>query len=149
MPRQKNDTSQQTFKLEIDADKNNLPKVLAFFEEAMANTSCPLKTQTQINLISEEIFINIAQYAYAPDKMGKVKISLLASKKNPQVIKITFKDKGIPYNPLKKIDPDITLSAEERQIGGLGIFMTKKMVDDIEYEYRDGCNILCLKKIIR
>jgi anti-sigma regulatory factor (Ser/Thr protein kinase) len=61
-------------------------------------------------------------------------------------VDITFIDNGIPYDPLAKADPDVTLSAEERQIGGLGIFMVKKSMDDVKYEYLDGHNILTLKK---
>lgn len=62
------------------------------------------------------------------------------------MISITFSDSGKPYNPLEKPDPDVTLSAEERSIGGLGIFMVKKSMDDMRYEYKDGQNILTITK---
>ena len=62
------------------------------------------------------------------------------------VMTLVFADSGIPYDPLKKEDPDVTLPARERQIGGLGIFMTKRIMDETEYEYRDGKNILTLRK---
>lgn len=149
MSKQKNNDKKQTFELEVDADKNNFSRVMLFLEQAMLNVSCSFKIKNQINLVSEEIFINIAQYAYGSDKTGKIKISLDILKDNPQAIEIIFKDQGMKYNPLKKNDPDITLSAEERQVGGLGIFMTKKIVDDIKYEYKSGYNILCIKKIIQ
>lgn len=149
MPKQKNNNKNQTFELEVDADKANFPKVMSFLEKAMLNVPCTFKTKNQINLVSEEIFVNIAQYAYGADKTGKIKISLNILSENPQAIKIVFKDQGVKYNPLKKNDPDITLSAEERQIGGLGIFVIKKIVDDIKYEYKSGYNILCIKKTIQ
>ena len=105
-----------------------------------------MKAQTQIEIAVEEIFINIASYAYAPDKgMATVRVEVSG---DPVAVTITFVDHGVPYDPLAKEDPDVTLSAEERGIGGLGIFMTKKLMDDVAYEYKDGKNTLTLKKQI-
>ena len=99
---------------------------------------------TQIGVAAEEIFINIAHYAYAPDK-GKATVRVEVSG-DPVTISITFADHGVAYDPLGKPDPDVTLPADERQIGGLGIFLTKQLMDDVCYEYRGGQNILTLKK---
>ena len=130
--------------LDIEASKNNLPQVLSFVDELLEACDCPMKKQMEIDLAVEEIFINIASYAYEPDTGNAVICVDTAG--DPKTAVIVFKDRGIPYNPLSKEDPDITLSAEERSIGGLGIFMTKKVMDEITYDYRDGQNILTLKK---
>ena len=124
--------------------KENLPEVQAFVQEHLERDDCPLKAQMQIDLAVEEIFINIASYAYTPQR-GKASVRVMVSD-DPVTVTLTFVDHGIPYDPLEKDDPDVTLSAEERQIGGLGIFMTKQVMDDIAYEYKDGENILTLKK---
>ena len=105
-----------------------------------------MKTQMQIDIAVEELFVNIAHYAYNPE-VGPVTIRVEVQKE-PLAVTVTFIDHGVPYDPLAKEDPDITLSAEERQIGGLGIFMVKKSMDDIAYEYKDGQNILYIKKKI-
>lgn len=130
--------------LEVEAVKENLPEVQAFVEERLEMADCPLKAQMQISVAVEEIFVNIASYAYAPDK-GKAKVRVEVTG-DPVTVTITFVDHGVPYDPLAKEDPDVTLSADERKIGGLGIFMTKQIMDDVAYEYKDGQNILTLKK---
>ncbi|MBO4289809.1 MAG: anti-sigma factor antagonist [Lachnospiraceae bacterium] len=130
--------------LEIEADRENLPQVQLFVEERLNAADCPPKAQMQIALAVEEIFVNIASYAYAPDK-GKATVRVEVSGEPVKVI-ITFIDKGTPYDPLAKQDPDVTAKAEERQIGGLGIFLTKQVMDDVVYEYKDNQNILTLKK---
>ena len=103
-----------------------------------------MKSQTQIDLSVEEIFVNIASYAYR-EEPGKAEVSVEC---NNGEITIVFKDNGKPYNPLEKPDPDVTLSAEEREIGGLGIFLVKKNMDDVSYEYKNDQNILTIKKKI-
>ena len=130
--------------LNIEAKTENLEKVLAFVDKHLEEKECAIKVQMQIDVAVEELFVNIAQYAYAPD-IGVVTIRV-ELEEAPSVVVITFIDKGIPYNPLAKEDPDITLSAEERQIGGLGIYMVKKTMDDITYDYKDGQNILRIRK---
>ena len=133
-------------KLRIEASLKNLNEVLRFVDQELEGADCPMKFMMQIDLAVEEIFVNIASYAYAPGK-GDAEIHLEITGK-PRCAEICFIDSGIPYDPLKKKDPDVTLSAADRQIGGLGIFMAKKSVDDIIYEYREGKNILTLKKYI-
>jgi len=106
-----------------------------------------MKAQMQIDLAVEEIFVNIASYAYAPGTgPATIRVGLTD---DGSVFVIELIDQGVPYNPLAKEDPDITLSAEERKIGGLGILLTKKSMDDVQYEYANGSNILTLRKSIR
>lgn len=133
--------------LEIEAEKENLPQVLSFIEQHLDEVGCPPKAQMQIAVAAEEIFVNIANYAYAPE-IGEATVRVEVSE-DPITVTITFMDKGKPFDPTKKADPDVTLSAQERDIGGLGIFMTKKMMDDVSYEYRDGKNILQIEKNIK
>ena len=133
-----------TGELEIEAVTENLPEVQSFVDRQLEKVDCPPKAQMQIDIAVEEIFVNIANYAYNPNK-GKATVRVEVSEE-PIAVSITFIDMGIPYDPLAKEDPDVTLSAVDRQIGGLGIFMTKKTMDDVIYEYKDGQNILTLKK---
>ena len=128
--------------LDIEAKTENLDQVLAFVDEELEKYGCGMKTQMQIDIAVEEIFVNIAHYAYNP-AVGKATIRIEVT---DGTVSLTFIDNGVPYDPLAKEDPDITLSAEERQIGGLGIFMVKKSMDDVKYEYKDGSNILTFSK---
>ena len=130
--------------LDIEAVPENLDAVMDFVNESLETVDCPPKAQMQIALAVEEIFINIASYAYAPDKgCATVRVDV---NQEPVSVVITFIDHGTPYDPLARENPDITLDADERGIGGLGIFLTKKSMDDVSYEYKDGQNILTLKK---
>lgn len=130
----------------LEAKTENLNKVLTFITEALEERGCPPKVQMQIEIAAEEIFVNIANYAYDPET-GPATVQTEVND-DPLSVSITFIDHGVPYDPLKKEDPDITLSCEERPVGGLGIFMVKKSMDDITYEYKDGRNILKIKKTI-
>lgn len=132
--------------LVIAAELKNLPRVLDFIEGHLEWTSISIKQKMQILVAVEEIFVNIASYAYAPDQ-GNAIVRIEFSDE-PVEVTITFMDNGIPFDPLQRRDPDVTLSAEERRIGGLGIFMTKKTMDSVDYEYKNGQNILRLKKSI-
>lgn len=127
-----------------EAITENLHSVLEFIDGQLELIGCPTKPQMQIDISVEEIFVNIARYAYTPGT-GKATIRVELYN-NPSGIEITFIDRGVPYDPLAKPDPNITLSAKERKIGGLGIFMTKKFMDDLSYEYRDGQNVFSMKK---
>ncbi len=130
--------------LELDATVENLDRVIAFVDGELETLDCPPKTQMQIDLAVEEIFVNIASYAYAPGTGTAV--VRIRTQADPKRVTITFLDQGVPYDPLEKPDPDITLSAEERQIGGLGIYMVKKSMDEMKYRYRDGRNELTITK---
>ena len=132
--------------LETEALNDNLPQVIAFIEQHLDELGCSPKIKMQVSVAAEEIFVNIANYAYAP-QVGKATVRVEVSE-DPLTVTITFIDNGKPFDPTKKTDPNVALSAEERDIGGLGIFMTKKMMDDLSYEYRDGKNILRIKKNI-
>ena len=133
-----------TDELEIEARVENLEVVQGFIGERLERADCPMKTQMQIDVAVEEIFVNIASYAYAPlTGIAKIRAEIT---EDPATAVITFADRGTPYDPLAKRDPDIHAPADERSVGGLGIFMTKKMMDEVNYEYRDGENILILKK---
>lgn len=128
----------------IDAQIEKFPSIHAFLEENLEGLYCPAKTLMQLEIVAEEIFVNIAKYAYG-DKPDGIAIVKLRSKEPGEVI-LSFIDYGMPYNPLNRADPDITLSEEERPVGGLGIFMVKKNVDDIRYKYEKNCNILTIVK---
>ena len=132
--------------LNIEALIDNLDKVIAFVDEEVDKLDCAVKVRTQIDIAVEELFVNIAHYAYNPET-GPA-IVRVEVEQDPLAVSITFIDHGVPYDPLAKADPDITLSAEDREIGGLGIFMVKKSMDSIDYEYKDGQNILHIRKLI-
>ncbi len=133
--------------LTISATIENVAVVTDFVDEQLEQLDCPMKTLVQVNVAIDELFGNIANYAYNPE-IGAATVRVEVTE-NPLAVVITFIDNGVPYDPLAKADPDITLSAEERQIGGLGIYMVKKTMDDISYEYKDGQNVLRIKKNIR
>ena len=132
--------AQKTFK----ADKNVLYDVISFVEQELESHNCNMKVQMMISVMVEEIFINIASYAYE----GEDGVADITLDFNNDDVKITFVDSGIEFNPLAKEDPDITLSAEERDIGGLGIYMVKQTMDEVIYERKDNKNILSIRKKI-
>lgn len=130
--------------LTLPATIENIETVIDFVNGQLEEIKCPLKAQMQIDIAIDELFGNIAHYAYNPET-GPATVRVEVTE-DPIAVVITFIDRGVPYDPLKKEDPDITLSAEERAIGGLGIFMVKKTMDEISYEYKDGKNIFRIKK---
>ena len=133
--------------LTIAATIENISTVTEFVNEQLETLDCPMKAQMQIDIAIDELFGNIVHYAYSPD-IGDASVRVEVVE-DPLAVVITFIDKGVPYDPLAKADPNTTLSAEEREIGGLGIFMVKKSMDDITYEYKDGQNILKIKKNLK
>ena len=128
----------------VEAVTANLPEVMAFLDGELEKAGCPMKTQMQIDLAADEIFSNISMYAY-PSGTGEVTVRF-ESEDSAGVIWIVFLDTGTPFNPLEGKTPDITLSAEERPIGGLGIHLVRHIMDDIRYERKDDKNILTLIK---
>ena len=132
----------QTFPAKVEA----LSDVLGFVDRVLESYECPMKIQTAICVAIEEVFVNVAHYAYG-DGEGDMTLGIGFDEESRN---ITFRmsDKGTPFDPLKKPDPDITLSAEEREIGGLGIFITKKTMDTVSYAYENGENILTMIKKI-
>ena len=137
-------SEKKLFRFKVNADVNELQNVLDFVDKCIGTMDCPPKAMMQINIAVEEIFVNIAHYAYS-GKAGEAIIEVEINSE-PKTTTITFIDSGIKYDPLAKPDPDVTLSAKDRQIGGLGIFMTKKLMDELSYEYRDGQNMFSMKK---
>ena len=133
--------------LEIEAKKENLDQVLEIVDEELERLECTIKEQTQIDIAVEEIFVNIASYAYAPS-VGTALIRMEVER-DPLAVVLTFEDKGTPYDPLAKEDPSLDHAADETKIGGLGIYMVKRSMDDMKYEYKDGKNILVIKKILQ
>ena len=128
------------------AKKETLPEVMAFTEECLESFECPMKSSMAICVAVEEIFVNIASYAY-PDGDGNATLSF-GFDENERLMTLVIKDSGVPFNPLERAEPDITLSADEREIGGLGIFITKKTMDTVSYTYKNGNNILTMTKKI-
>ena len=128
------------------AKTESLTDVLAFTEQILEKYQCSMKVQTAICVAIEEVFVNVAHYAYK-NVQGDVKFEI-AFDKETRTATFRMADKGVPFDPLKKPDPDITLSAEEREIGGLGIFITKKTMDLVTYAYENGENILTMIKKI-
>lgn len=130
----------------IQADMRNLEKIDRMIDQELEGMDLSREDQIALHIAVEEIYSNIAFYAY-PAPPGTVKVRL-EFKPEEREMKIQFLDKGIPYNPLKKPDPDITLSADERQIGGLGIYMVKASMDQVDYSYEDGWNVFTMKKCL-
>ena len=126
-------------KINVPPRLDSIDTVTAFFEKCLAEQDAPMKVVSQINIAVDEIFSNIARYS------GATAVSVGCEvEKNRAVLR--FADNGRPYDPTAKADPDITLSAEERGVGGLGIFMVKKTMDEVVYEYADGWNVLTIQK---
>ena len=132
--------------LTITAAIENIPTVTDFVTQQLEDLDCSAKTLAQIAVAIDELFSNIVRYAYNPE-VGAATVRVEVVEK-PLAVTVTFIDGGRPYDPLAKEDPDVTLSAEERGIGGLGIYMVKKSMDGIAYEYKDGQNILKITKNI-
>ena len=128
--------------LTVEARTENLDQVLAFVEQNLEAAGCSMKAQMQISVAVEEIYVNIAHYAYTPET-GKAVIRMTAEGGTAE---IEFRDRGVPFDPLARPDPDVTLSAKERGIGGLGIYMVKKSMDEVLYRYEGGENILTIRK---
>ena len=128
------------------AETESLNDVLGFVEETLESLECPMKIQTAICVAIEEVFVNVAHYAY-PESSGEMTLRIGFDAES-RTLTFRMTDQGVPFDPLAKPDPDITLSAEEREIGGLGIFIAKKTMDSINYSYENGENILTMIKKI-
>ena len=125
--------------LSVEANVENLDTVLEFVNERIEH--CPMKIQSQIGIVVDEVIANVSAYAYNP-RVGDVTVRI----KVDDCVTIEFEDGGVPYNPLNADDPDITLDADEREVGGLGIFMVKNIMDSVEYKRDGNKNILTIKK---
>ena len=130
--------------LTIEATPENVDKAIEFVDEMLEEYGCGMKEQMAIDVAVDELFANIAHYAYNPETgYTTVKVDVV---EDPLSVEITFVDNGKPYDPLAKADPDTTQSIEDREIGGMGILIVKKSMDAVDYEYKDGKNILTIKK---
>ena len=128
--------------LRIPAELERLDEVINFVGTLLDAHGCTPQVRTQLRMAMEELYVNVAHYAYpSGDGWAEIRGSV-----EDGVVTFRLIDGGTPYDPLAKPDPDIMLSGEEREIGGLGIYMVKNMVDKMEYVYRDGCNQLILRK---
>ena len=132
--------------LTIEAMVRNIPTVTEFVDEELDGLNCTPRIQAQINVAIDELFSNIARYAYNP-ATGPATVRVEVEK-NPLAVLVTFIDHGRRYDPLTTKEPDLSLNLLERPAGGLGVFLVRKTMDDVSYEYRDGRNILRIKKHI-
>ncbi len=133
--------------LTIEATVENITAVTEFVNEQLESYDCPPKAKMQIDIAIDELFGNIAQYAYDPETgPATVRVEV---EEDPLTVFITFIDNGKPYDPLSGKDPDVTLPAEERDPGGLGVFLVKRTMDEVTYEYKNGQNILRIRKTMR
>ena len=132
--------------LTVTATVENIETVTEFVNGHLEALDCPVKAQMQIDIAIDELFGNIAHYAYHPE-VGEASVRVEVVQE-PLSVVITFIDNGVPYDPLAAAEPDTTLSAEERSVGGLGIYMVKKSMDEITYRYEGGKNILSIRKKI-
>ena len=129
------------------ASTDELASVMEFVEGELEKYECSMKLSMQISVSVEEIFVNIAHYAYDGSDVSDRNVSISADYEDG-MFSLSFEDAGIPFNPLEKDDPDITLAADERKIGGLGIFMVKKNMDEVDYKYVNNKNVFTMKKRI-
>ena len=127
-----------------EAAVSRIDEITEYINGVLEEAGCPLKAQMQVDVAVDEIMANISHYAYG-EGTGTVSVRITVPEEGGQA-EITFIDQGIPFDPLKQKEPDVTLSAEERQIGGLGIFLVRKTMDDVRYEYKDGSNVLTIVK---
>ena len=132
----------KTFPAKIEA----LSDVLGFVDQTLESFECPMKVQTAVCVAIEEIFVNVAHYAYG-DGEGDMTLGI-GFDEGSRTITFRMSDQGTPFDPLQKPDPDVTLSAEDREIGGLGIFITKKTMSSVTYAYENGENVLTMTKKI-
>ena len=134
------DSGVQTASIVLNpSEENALSRVLEFVEESLNGADVPMKVVFKMNIAVDEIFSNIVYYSGATSARIACSIST-------EGVELTFADNGKPYNPLEAEEPDTALSAEDREIGGLGIFMVRKSMDRVDYEFQDGLNVLTLYK---
>ena len=130
----------------VKATLEQMGDVMTFVDAALEEMGCSMRAQMQIDVAMDELFGNVARYAYAPGE-GDVTVGFELDEAT-RTAQITLTDSGVPFNPLKAAEPDLTASAEDRPIGGLGIFLVRKTMDSLEYRYENGKNILTIRKKI-
>lgn len=132
-------------KILLEAVTDNLYPLLDIVDEELNKAECDQAVITDVNICIEEIFVNIASYAYGEQK-GQAEMEVTIE---DQLFSMIFKDSGIPYNPLERKTPDIGAGVQERKVGGLGVYMVKKMMDSVSYDYKEGMNCLKITKTIK
>ena len=132
--------------LRLKAEIENVDLLTDFVNEQLEGMDCSMKAMTQIDIALDELFSNVCHYAYG-DGVGFVTVYVeeLADENS---VRITLADAGIPFDPLAHEDPDVSLSIKDRAIGGLGIFMVKRTMYDVSYEYKNGLNMLTVTKTL-
>ena len=130
----------------VMAQVKELERVLAFLRQELAPYECSAKTMFQLELVVEELFVNIASYAYT-ESGGEVEVGCEVSGETPGIT-IRFADRGRPFDPLARADAETTPEALENRVGGLGILLVKKTMDEVAYAYEDGANVLTVKKYL-
>jgi len=128
--------------INIEATIENISVITNFVNDELDKYNCPEKEKIKVDIVIDELVTNVSKYAYG-EETGMITVQIEMAENN---ICMAFIDSGIPYNPLERAEPDVTLSVDDRPIGGLGIYLVKKLMDDITYEYADGKNILKIKK---
>ena len=135
-----------TKNLILPNDVQEVPKLAAFVDEVCEAAGMDMSTTMQMNLAIEEAVVNVMEYAYPEGTKGEVRIE---AQTHDTYVEFTLTDDGKPFNPTEKGEVDITLSAEERSIGGLGIMLVKHYMDDTKYKYVEGQNVLTLRKNLK
>ena len=131
----------------LDAVVDNVGRVTDFVNEALEAADCPPKAVMQIDVAVDEIFANIALYAATSEKnKARVRVRIVDRQDGGRRAEIEFADEGAPFDPLANEDPDISLAADDREIGGLGILLVKKLTDDVAYRREDNMNVLTIGK---
>ena len=132
-------------KMTCPAELNQLDGMLEFIDEFIHQLGVDEDRAYKVRLAAEEVLVNIIHYAY-PEVPGEIRINCFALQEGTRGLCIEIRDEGIPFNILEKLDPDLTVPVEEREIGGLGIFLTRKIMDEIKYTRTDEENIVLLIK---
>lgn len=134
----------------VPASMEYLDEVMAPLDAFLCEEGCPEDDRRLVEVSVEELFTNIASYAYGPDG-GSLRLDYeiregQAGGKAEKTVWLRFSDRGVPYDPFAREDPDIRLPIEERPVGGLGVYMVKRFMDDVSYTWKDGCNVTVIAK---
>ena len=142
-----NPSGEENASIRVAATPEGLDSGMAFLEEALGKVDCANEPKWQLKMAMEEILMNILTYSY-PDSDGEIDLCLKL-KEDGRVFSATITDSGVPFDPLETEEPDVHMPGKERKAGGLGIFLVKKTMDLMEYEYKDKKNILRIEKRLR
>ena len=130
-------------KITLPAVVDSIEKVTEFVNDRLQKSNIPQKIQTQIDVVIDELMSNVTKFAYRDGKNGDISVEMEV---NEEEIAMTFRDSGVPFNPLEQADPDVNAPLEQRKIGGLGLFLVRKTMDKLNYVYENGQNVLTVIK---